>query len=94
MASWTSGSTTINGDFSHASAGETVASGGTGFPSDATITAVTGTTSATISSPTTAAQTTGVPVGFASRPHLSDSTFNTGDVFTTLVPVERQPVSA
>ncbi|MGD0882585.1 MAG: fibronectin type III domain-containing protein, partial [Acidimicrobiales bacterium] len=83
-ATWTSGSTTITGNFkSVASVGETVASGGTGFPSDATITAINGTTSITISKATTGAEATKTVVGFAAALTFTTPTFNTGDVFTT-----------
>ena len=80
--SWTSGSTTLTGNFSKAAVGDTLASSGAGFPANATITTITGKTSAVISAPTTAAATS-VTVGFGSALVYSDPTFSTGDVFTT-----------
>ena len=81
-SSWTSGSTTILGNFSKASVGDAVASGGAGFPANATITAITGKTSATISAPTTGAASAQA-VGFASALTFSDPSLSTGNVFTT-----------
>ncbi len=80
--SWKSGSTTLTGNFSKAAVGESVASGGAGFPTTATITSINGTTSAVISTATTKAATKAT-VGFASALVFSDPNFSTGDVFTT-----------
>lgn len=52
-ASWGNASTTLTGDFSGATVGDSVS--GTGIPSTAVITVINGTTSATISAATTAA---------------------------------------
>ncbi len=80
--SWTSGSTTITGNFSKAAVGESVASSGAGFPATATITSITGKASAVISIAPTASAS-GETVGYASALTYTDPNFNTGNVFTT-----------
>ncbi|MGH2448190.1 MAG: hypothetical protein ACRDFS_06255, partial [Chloroflexota bacterium] len=94
-ATYTSGSLTLTGNFAAADAetgavpavGDYVA--GTGIKSGTTITAITGTTSATISAATTSAEATAYKVGFGSASGLTDTdtSFATGaSAFTTAAP--------
>ena len=82
-ATWTSGSTTLTGNFSGAAVGDGVATGSpVGIPAAATITAINGTSSATISLATTAASTAATLVGYGAATSFSHAV-STGNVFTT-----------
>jgi hypothetical protein len=77
-------SSTLNGNFSTAAVGQSVAgASGGGIPAGSVITAITGTTSATINGVTTAADSTGETVGTGAAITFSDSVFSTGAAFTT-----------
>lgn len=85
---FSSGSTTLTGDFSSAAVGDFVSDGTTSanIVNGTTITAINGTTSATISQATTGASSaTGDYVAFVPAAGLTfiDSSFSSGDVFTT-----------
>ncbi|MGO8872105.1 MAG: fibronectin type III domain-containing protein, partial [Acidimicrobiales bacterium] len=79
---WSSGSTTLTGDFAGAAVGDAVASSTAGLAANATITAITGKTSATITPATTAAGSKAT-VGYGANTTFLDSTLATGNVFTT-----------
>jgi len=78
---WTSGSNILTGDFSAAAVGDAVYSNQAGVPSTATITAINGTTSATISQNATASAT-GFSVGYGSGAEFT-TPISTGNVFKT-----------
>jgi hypothetical protein len=82
---WGSGSTTLNGNFSKAAVGDSVASTQAGLAATAAITAINGTTSATINLPTTAAATKadGASVGWGVTTTFVDTKLSTGNAFTT-----------
>jgi hypothetical protein len=84
-ATWTSGSTTImSPNFVAADVGYFVAGpSGAGINPQSMITAVTPGVSATINTPTTAAEATASNVGVGMTEIYSDSTLSTGNVFTT-----------
>ena len=82
---WLNDSTTLNGNFSKAAVGDAVASTQAGLAQTATITAINGTTSATINLPTTAAATKGdaASVGWGVTTTFTDTKLATGNAFTT-----------
>ena len=85
FVTWAKASTTLSGNFSAAKVGDTVASTQVGLAPTATITKITGTTSATIDVPTNAAavKANHALVGWGTRTTFTDSKLNTGNVFTT-----------
>ncbi len=82
---WTNASKTLLGDFTGAAVGDGIATVTPGIPQAATITAINGTTSATISVPTTAAAplSAAATVSWGANTVFSDTHVNTGNVFTT-----------
>jgi hypothetical protein len=79
---WANDSTRLNGNFSAAAVGDAIMSESNGLPYGAIIKAIHGSTSATISAPTTASATS-VAVGYGATTLFTDTSLNTGDVFTT-----------
>ncbi len=82
---WTNDSETLTGNFSKAAVGDGVATeDAVGIPAGATITAITGKTSATISDFTTEASAAATTVGFGATTQFADPSLNTGaTAFTT-----------